>query len=229
MQLKKINAAIAHYKSLLSNNRHNRELFPWETQQIFQTHWDIEAPDFGKMYDRCLENTQTRRWWTGVNFEPKKRMLEFINLNSDFVRNMFRELFNEDKPVANRISKFQFGCDIMLDDYKKANPTTIENNHFHHDNHIISMYLAFRYPDKYAVFYYADFMAAMRAVGTTNLPDAYDLERFFKISKTLFTFLKKDEALMEMHHQQIKTPQYYPEDSLLLVTDFYKVIAAAKE
>ena len=64
MQLKKIQEAIEVYKKFLKTNPDQRELFSWESQNIFQKNWDIDAPDFAKMYDNCLQNSHTRRWWT---------------------------------------------------------------------------------------------------------------------------------------------------------------------
>ena len=82
-----------------------------------------------------------------INFFPKEMMLKFIEMAPDFVRNMFRDLFNENKEVENRISRFQFCCDSLLSEYKSKFPLTIENRHFHLENHMISMYLCFRFPE----------------------------------------------------------------------------------
>jgi len=224
MQLKKIQEAIDIYKTFLKRNPDQRELFSWESQNIFQKNWDIEAPDFGKMYDNCLQNSHTRRWWTGDNFKPKARMLEFINQNSDFVRAMFRALFDESKPIENRISKFQFGCEVMMQDFKEDHPTSIENNHYHLENHVISMYLSFRYPSKYPVYFYPEFASLMKKIGSTKIPERHEMERFFKITKTLTTFLHKDAELISIHQKIIDVPPLYQEDSMLLVTDFYRFI-----
>jgi len=229
MQLKKIETAINRYKAFLKSGSQHREVFPWESQQIFQAHWNIDAPDFAAMYDAALQNSHTRRWWSGDNFAPKKRMLQFIHLNEDFVRTMFRELFNESKPIANRISKFQFGCDILLQDFKEANPTSIENNHDHQENHLISLYLAFRYPSEYAVYFYPEFANLMKTIGSTKIPAPYEMERFFKITNTLTTFLYKDEELLQLHQKNIQSDQLYQLPSKLLVTDFYRFIGSEDE
>ena len=224
MQLKKIQEAITVYKDFLKKAPDQRELFSWESQKTFQDNWDIEAADFGKMYDLSLQNSHTRRWWTGDNFKPKKRMLEFINQNSDFVRSMFRALFDETKAIENRMSKFQFGCDIMMQDYKEDHPTSIENNHFHLENHVISMYLAFRFPAQHAVYFYSEFASMMKKIGSTKVPEPFEMERFFKITKTLTTFLHKDEELISLHQKSVNATPLYQEESMLLVTDFYRFI-----
>jgi len=224
MQLKKIQEAIDVYKDFLKKHPGQRELFCWESQKTFHKNWDIDAPDFARMYDNSLQNSHTRRWWTGDNFKPKKRMLEFINQNSDFVRAMFRELFDESKAIENRISKFQFGCEVMMQDYKEDHPTSIENNHYHLENHVISMYLGFRYPAQYAVYFYPEFASMMKKIGSTKVPGPYEMERFFKITKTLTTFLLKDVELIAIHQKMLNAPPLYQDESMLLVTDFYRFI-----
>jgi len=224
MQLKKIQEAIEVYKKFLKNDPENRELFSWESQNIFQKNWDIEAPDFAKMYKESLQNSHTRRWWTGDNFKPKARMLEFIKQNPDFVRSMFRALFDETTTIEKRISKFQFGCEVMMQDFKEDHPTSIENNHFHLENHVISMYLSFRYPEKYAVYFYSEFASMMKKIGSTKVPSFFEMERFFKITKTLTTYLQKDEELMAIHQKTLDAPPLYQKESMLLVTDFYRFI-----
>ncbi len=227
MQLKKIQAYIEIYKNFLNKNPEQRELFPWESQAVFQKNWDLEAPDFAKMFDASLQNSRTRRWWTGDNFKPKARMLEFIHQNSDFVRSMFRELFDESKAIENRISKFQFGCEVMMQDYKEDHPTSIENNHYHLENHVVSMYLAFRYPAGYAVYFYPEFARMMKKIGSTNIPEPFEMERFLKITKTITTFLKKDDELLQLHQKSVAAPPLYQDESMLLVTDFYRYVGLA--
>ena len=130
-------------------------------------------------------------------------MLEFIKQNSDFVRSMFRALFDETTTIEKRISKFQFGCEVMMQDFKEDHPTSIENNHFHLENHVISMYLSFRYPEKYAVYFYAEFASMMKKIGSTKVPSPFEMERFFKITNTLTTYLQKDEELMAIHRKTL--------------------------
>ena len=179
------------------------------------------------MFEASLQNSQTRRWWTGDNFKPKKRMLEFIHQNSAFVRAMFGELFDESKPIENRISKFQFGCEVMMQDYKEDHPTSIENNHYHLENHVVSMYLAFRYPARYAVYFYPEFSSMMKKIGSTKIPEPFEMERFFKITNTLTTFLEKDTELITIHQQMLDVPPLYQNRSMLLVTDFYRYVGLA--
>jgi len=113
MNLQKIKNYIAEYKLHLQNSRELENAFKWESLKSFQDNWDIDAADFGKMYDASFQNQTSRRLWKGDNFFPKEMMLKFIELSPDFVRNMFRDLFDEKKEVENRITRFQFCCDRL--------------------------------------------------------------------------------------------------------------------
>jgi hypothetical protein len=176
------------------------------------------------MYDRSLQNSQTRRLWKRENYEPKEVMLKFVELNREFVRQVFLDLFNEQKEIDGRVDRFIFHCDELLREYKEAHPRSIENSHYHDDNYqMVSLYLAFRYPEQYAPYDFEVFTRFMALLGSRDVPKVNDIGRFFKVMRTVYGFLKKDEALMELHRQRL-LPPHYQGDTLLLAEDFYKTI-----
>lgn len=221
MQLQKLQSAIAAYKQQLAKQRFYDQQYKWEILKHFQDNWDIEAPDLAEMYDRCLQSNHTRRWWKGENFQPKEMMIRFLQASPDFGRRMFRDLFNEEKDIEGRVSRFQFACDVMLEEYKKDHPLTIDNNHFHSDNHMISLYLGLRYPMQHTVIFYSDFYRFLTKIGMRNAPGPFDFERFFKICKTLHTFLLKDEELQALHLSKLKVGTDFIGPSLWMAQDLY--------
>lgn len=226
MQLKRIQALLADYKAFLQQRTANERLYVWESQRIFQKHWDVEALDFGAMYDRCLENTQTRRLWNRENYEPKRVMQQFIELSSDMVRHAFYDLFDESKEIEGRVGRFVFYCDELLRAYKEERPHSIENNHYHDDYYqMISLYLAFRYPAQYTLYDGAAFRQLLQKLGSTNMPVADDFERFCKVMRTLYGFMQKDESLLDLHRKRLNPKLHYTEESLLIVWDFYQFAA----
>ena len=137
MNLQKLNEAIAQYKSFLKSNRRHDPYWKWETLRTFQENWDIDTKDFSGMFDRCLQNSQTRRMWTRENYVPKDMMLKFIETSEDYVRFAFMDLFNEDKDIEGRVDRFVFYCGELLKEYKAKKPLTVENSHFHDDNYVM--------------------------------------------------------------------------------------------
>ena len=70
------------------------------------------------------------------------------------VRNMFRDLYDESLDISHRIKSFQAASDKMLPNLKVA--LNRSNLNAQQDERTISVYLAFRFPEKY-ILYKADY------------------------------------------------------------------------
>lgn len=223
MNLNKLQGYIAEYKTFLQRDpRRNSMLYKWESLQHFQENWDLDAPDFAEMYDRILQNSQTRRIWKRENYDAKGMMLKFIKMAPDFVRDMFKDLFFEERDIVGRVDRFVFHCDELLREYKEQNPRSIENNHFHDDGYgMVSWYLSFKYPELYAPHNFAAFQQLLQMLATRDVPQTADFGRFCKVARTLYKMLEKDDEVLEIHQNRLKHELLYQDKSLLVVEDFY--------
>lgn len=214
---------MAAYKVFLGTAKAEKYLPIWESQQVFQAHWDLQAPVVGDMYEASLQNSQTKRLWKREAYEPKRMMKAFMDMQPDFVSYMFKDLFNEDKSIGGRIDRFVFHCDELLQEYKQQHARSIDNNHYHGDRYqMVSLYLAFRYPEVYTYYDGKVFWKVLGNWGTANLPAADDFERFCKIARTIYTLLAKDEELIAKSQARLVEGKHYREKSLLIVYDFYQ-------
>ena len=227
MVLSKIQAAIAGYKQWLQKERHHPYVYKWESVQQFQAYWNPEAGDPAAMLDQAFQNSQTKRLWQTENWYPLRMMQEFWRLEPQMVRAMFDDLYSETRDVEARIGRFLFGCDELLRDYKRAHPTTIENNHYHGDYRMIALYLAFRYPDQYAPYDFDMFREALSRLEARNIPEQHDIGRYFKVLRTLMTFLEKDGAVEAAMLGRLEPRRHYTGKTLLLAEDFCRFVAAA--
>jgi hypothetical protein len=227
MQLKRIQDLFDRFKTHLRSPEAEELLYVWESQRIFQQNWDDAAPGFADMYDRSLDSPVSRRLWSRENYAPKFMMLEFAALQPEMLRIMFRDLFNEVKDIEGRLDRFVFYCNELLQEYKGQNQKPAFNRHFHDDNYqMTSLYLAFRYPDRYAPYDHEAFRAMLRQLGSPDIPETNDPARFFKVARTLFTMMKKDAELSELHAQRLQPEKHYTGESLLLVYAFCRWCAA---
>jgi hypothetical protein len=227
MQLKRIQEYFGQYQGYLKSRPAQTERLPiWESQRVFQDNWDIDAEDWPGMYDRSLQNSTTKRLWKREAYEPKRMMLELMRMQPDFTRHMFVDLFNEEKSMEGRAGRFVYYCDMLLQEYKDNNPRSIDNNHYHDDNYqMVSLYMAFRYPDRYA-YYEADaFRSMLEKLGSTQLPETNDLERYAKVTQTLYKLMAKEEGLLGLHQKRLQAGLHYSEESRLVVWDFCKFVA----
>ncbi|WP_373548228.1 hypothetical protein [Haliscomenobacter sp.] len=225
MQLKKIQEALDQFKTHLASEAKEEHLYIYESQKIFQENWNLESTDPVSMYNRSLNNTQTRRLWNRENYEPKRMMLEFWRMQPDFVKQMFQDLFDENKKVDGRVGRFVFYCDELLTEFLEKHPRSREGKHFHQDGYqIVSLYLAFRYPDHYSLYHFDRFKRLLSALGTPDMPATHDFERFCKVVKTLWGFMQKDDELMAAHRERLEEGKHYQGESLLPVYELMQII-----
>lgn len=218
MVLEIINSLKDKYKKLIVSTDYD-EIYKWESLKIFQERWNIDEPDFYKMYDESLQNSDSPNLWASRFFYPKENMLKFIEFDSERVRFMFKGLFNEEQNIEERIRAFVSECDVILMELQK-----IDNkfqHHFHDGFRIISVYLCFRYPMTYTIYKYTEFKDFMETVRAKSIPGTNEIERFFKVIRTVYNILAKDKELLQIHKRLRSNPMYYQDESLLLAQDFY--------
>jgi hypothetical protein len=218
MQLSKIAGLLEAFKAYLDTSDAQDWLFLWETQERFQQRWHPDSPDFGDMYNQALDNSVTRRLWNAEHYFPKKMMAEFIRIDADFVRRMFQDLFTESREIEGRLGRFVYHCDQLLEVYKDQYKKAPYSSHYHDDQYfMVSLYLSMRYPEIYAPYPHDAFVALLKTVGSTDIPKVTDPIRYFKVAKTLYQMMKKDERLMALHEDRLNPAVHYQGDSLMLI------------
>ena len=213
-----INDLKEKYKELIVTPGYD-EIYKWESLKIFQERWNIDEPDFLTMYDESLQNSDSTNLWASKFFYPKETMLLFIKSDPERVREMFRSLFNEEENIEKRIDKFTYDCDVFVKELQVDNDKL--KHHFHDGFRMISVYLCFRYPMNYTIYKYTEFKEFMETVRAKTIPGTNEIDRFFRVMRTLYKILSDDKELMKIHKSLISDPMYYQGDTLLLAQDFY--------
>jgi hypothetical protein len=222
----KIEAERAAYRDWLMSVRQHPHLLWWETVANWQQHWNPQAADPAAMLDQALQNSESRRLWQTESWQPKAMMQRFWQTDATMVRALYDDLFNETKTIEGRVSRFIFGLDTLLADYKRTHATRIENNHYHSDYRLIAWYLACQYPDTYAAPYdFEVFATALQRLGARDLPQNNDPVRYFKVCRTLMTFLEKDPTVAQAMQRHLSPKRHFNGKSLLLAADFCFFIA----
>lgn len=220
MKLDILQTQIGLFSALLHSREGALHSYKYRLLDHFHTTWTFDTDDFAGMYDRALQSDVTRRWWKRDHYRPKEMMLVLIRHEEQYVRQAFRELFNENKNIENRLDRFNFYCDELLRMYKRANPKSIENNHYQ-DSMIISLYLAGLYPEKYTIYPGREiFNQALRVLHAKESTDKDDLPRFFKLSHTIHQYLLKDKSMLEIMEKGMRPAQH-----LLPVHEFFYFLA----
>ena len=222
MNLKTIREKLADFSSYLDSPEGSDALFLYELPQPFQQHWNLEASDKKAMYLSCFQNSHTRRFWKREAFRPLEAMTLFWELDADYTANMFRDLFREALPVDGRIGRFVFHCDQMLAIYRKANPSSIFNSHYHEQDYwMVSLYLTMQFPGEYALYPDKAFRKNLEFFQAKPMPTSMpDLERYFKVARTLYKLMENEADLIEKHQNRLQPNRHYTDRCLLLVYEF---------
>ena len=186
----------------------------------FQQNWDIEALDFGQMFNQSLESGISRRLWKGVDYYPKEAMLAFIAKDKEIVRVMFRDLFDEKRDVTGRIGRFGFHCEQLLDSHRKDLPDLLD--HYHGDERMPGLYLSLRFPDLYVFPELESFRKAMMKLDARNVPAVIPIDTYFKLMRAIDKFLSSDEQLFTHVQNRFGEAPYYPGKTLLVALDFIR-------
>ena len=216
-----IDKEIENYKQLILSNW-LEEQYKWEALKNFQENWDIEAADFKEMYDKSLYNKVSSNLWANPHWYPKSVMLQFIEYDQERARQMFVDLFDENNDIDKRIDRFVFRCDKLREEIFVTDKSM--KSHFHDGQRMISLYLAFRFPEKYAIYKFTEFKRFMEIVKATNIPKTGEYERFFKVVRTLYKILIQDEELMQIYKRAL-TDDCFKGQTLMLAQDFIFRIA----
>ncbi|NTU88981.1 MAG: AAA family ATPase [Actinobacteria bacterium] len=101
-------------------------------------------------------------------------------------------------------------------DYRDTHPDCVETRHYHEDYRMVSLYLAFRYPDQYALYDHEAFVAFLKKVQAKDIPLVADPGRYFKVVRTVYNLLAKDESLLELHYRRLDPGVHFMGKSMLL-------------
>lgn len=225
MQVPKIKAYLAEFPAWLDTDAARACLPLWETQQNWQTHFNVEAKDLAASYDAALDSKTNRRHYRRGGYDPKTAMLKLMRWEPDFVRDAFRDLFSEDRQLEGRIQRFVFYVNELFNRYRDAHPKERLATHSHDDDYnMVSLYLMGQYPETYAPYATPLLMLVCSRLGAKEVPPAADFPRYTKLLTTLRRFLTEDEATMAAYRNALRS-QDYAGDTALLVWWFFRMVA----
>jgi 5-methylcytosine-specific restriction protein B len=124
-----------------------KKRYKWIAVKHFQDNWDINAPDFADMLSRAFAK-HVNLLDVGVA-RPLGVIVFFAKRESDTVRSLFSALFDESAPLDQRMTDFADGVGLFISKMRQEDAGWKSTSQ---DQHAISVYLTFRYPEKYWLF-----------------------------------------------------------------------------
>lgn len=193
-------------------NRVNEdERYKWEAVGCYKRNWNIEAENFSEMYAAAFKESDNllsaNMYW------PYKMVITFAEKEPEKVRRLFKMLYDEKIPLAQRYVDFR----SAFDDFYKP-----QELHHYQDLHAISVYLSFEYPQKYFIYKYKVFRSFSKKIGyvidrTRFKTEVYKLEAFFEMCDLVLNEVKKDQELIDLSAERL-TDDCYKDEGLHLLT-----------
>lgn len=144
---------IEKYINILEQNGEPNEAYKYLAKNTFQQNWNLEAGDFHQMLRTSFSKVANLLYQNSWGFIEKSAQ-HF----PDEVREMFRNLYDESVDISQRIKTFQTESENILPKVKQS--LNRSNINAQQDERTISVYLAFRFPEKYMLYkadYYKNF------------------------------------------------------------------------
>lgn len=195
------------------------EKYKWEAVQRFQEKWNIDAEDFGAMIGDATE--KHGNLLVSRNYYPIGMIQEFVNIDKERTRNIFRVLFDESKDLGQRISFFITEAEAL----RKTHDSEWRNHY--QDLRAISVYLMSRYPEKYYIYKYTEFKNTIKLLGDDfSFKGKKDSGPFYvscvQYLNGICAKLSSDEELQAMMHERLDNniKLYKDEARHITTTDF---------
>ena len=195
------------------------EKYKWQAVKHFQDNWDINAEDFGKMFETATEKTSNLL--AAANFFPRGMIINFSKENQEKTRQMFVSLFDEDKDLISRYENFKQAAKELQEEHNATHKDQWNAN-YQKDN-AISTYLWLRYPDKYYIYKYSEYRN-VAAVLDSNIKftkgEKGNITNGFALYNQLCEYLKSDDNIKTLLRDRVDESCYTDSELKTLTIDF---------
>lgn len=196
-------------------NGEPNEKYKWVALKQFQDHWDIDASNFNDMF--LTATSKHINLLNSGHFFARSMISEFIDIDAERVRNMFKVLYDEDRTLAERIKYFENESAELL----KLHPNNAKN-HFQ-DLRAISTYLWLRYPSKYYIRKPKEYNKILDLLEIEQPKVSKDAEYYalsLEVNDYLRNKLIEQKELISTYSQLLTDDCYKDDDFHTLTIDF---------
>ena len=209
----KLRPILAGYKTYFPSHWDD-EKYKWEAIKHFQDHWNIDAEIFGEMFKEATDKT-FNLLASGYAY-PRGMMINFAKADDAAARQMFRDLFDESRDLAERVDAFQTASEAIRAKYDDGT----WRNHYQNTN-AISVYLWLRYPEKYYIYKYEIYRDVAAELNSEYRPkrngSVESLIGGFKMYDEVCKVISEDAGVTEMFRSAV-TDTCYPDPQMRTVT-----------
>ena len=199
---------IKRYKEFKREKGHSEEFYKYIAVQHFQQNWNLDTPNFAEMLKNSISkqvNLMYNLAVSGINSVAEKEPQK--------TKSLFMELFDESKDMQIRLSTFQKGVDELI---KSIDPKLGG----HQDERACSVYLTFRYPEKYCFYKNSYYVKYCKLIGVKGKTPGQKYIHYLDLIKEIKEkYLKGDKELWQLTNATLPETAWKDENMNILSQD----------
>lgn len=217
----RIRFVIDHYKKDFDSVDKN-ERYKWTAVGWYKQHWNVDAEDFAGMLENAF--SKASNLLASYNYYPYKMINLYAQADPEEVRRIFKVLYDEDIPLAQRYQEFRDSCKSCVNQMMKDNPGQEKPLNHYQDLRAIMVYLTFEYPERYYLFKSTMYGYFRSRIGFREEWPAQPsvvgkVENFVHMCDIIRREVEKDSQLIAMHKARLDDSCYQDEALHLLTMD----------
>lgn len=196
-----------------------QEIYKWKAVKCFQDNWDLEADNFSEMLLTSIKLTQNLL--KSGQYFPLRMLTHYSRLKPQELRELFRDLYNEEQDIFERIENFQNGINDI-------NEELFPGKNSYQDHRAIIVYLTLKFPERYFFYKFKMYKQLYSKLGLSYRPVRGHIENishFNSQAELIRHQLSLDQELLKLHKDRITEDCYYDENLNILTQDFIYAVA----
>jgi hypothetical protein len=196
-----------------------QEIYKWKAVKCFKDNWNIEATNFPEMLSKSIRLTQNLL--ISGQYFPLRMLEHYATQRPDELRQLFRNLYDEENDIYQRIENFQNGT-------KEINQILFPGKNTYQDHRAIIVYLTLRYPERYFFYKFIMFKQFAERLEATYKPIRGHIENighFNSFCEIIRYELSNDQELLQLHKDRITADCYNDINLNILTQDFIYAVS----
>src|SRR5690554_1113856 len=206
---------IEKYIDILEQNGDPNEAYKYLAINTFQQNWNLEADDFYQMFRASFGKVSNLLYQNSWGFIEKS-----ARLFPEEVRDMFRNLYDESVEITERIKTFQTESEKLLP--KVREELNRKNINAQQDERTISVYLAFRFPEKYMLYKYAYYKNFCKELNIKPKKTGECFLHFQELANQIIREGLLDENFINTYRKFYQKPEW--DDQYLMIQNVLYVV-----
>jgi len=203
-----IEKLIDEYKEIVKKEGFEQEIYKWKLIKKFYGKPDVDSKNFASEI-KALNAANLAYQYFGSS---AKWMLD---RKPEEYRKNIKDLFNEKISLIDRIDKFISSVSELFDSVKSK-----ENDSSHHDERSISVFLTYRYPEKYVFYKYSYYKkyCDLLEINPRKVKERYP--HYLELIENLVeNYIKKDSELQNLLKEALDDDCFDDENFKVLAQD----------